>query len=219
MSRRDEAGEKKSEWGGTRESKQGNSGTLMRTAGGASRAEDESRRFTRWISFTKPRTVLGFDRLSKAVAPNMKDTPRGIALSLSRVQGWSLPTQLLNDIDSGDFYITVRLSLSLCHLQTKTFFGSTWLGMAVTVGQGDTDKIPDVVDIDYSEIIYMISRLTDPSCVGIIEVVVSKVNKKKNVTISQHGCGWTIIPLFAEPFPGDIADGYDAVAEMVTTFE
>ena len=195
MSRREWDNEEKKSERVVEEEKQGGasnmnrSGSLLRTSrqGTIVKVEDESKRYTRWLSFARPRVVLGFDRLPKASAPNMKETARGIALSFTRIQGWGLPTQMLHDIDSGDFYISVQLSLSLCHLATKTFFGSTWLGVGVSLGQGDSESIPDVVDFDYSDIIYAISRLTDPSCVGIVEVVVSKVSKSKNVAVSQHG--------------------------------
>ena len=54
-------------------------------------------------------------------------------------------------------------------------------------GRGRHEDIPDVIDFDYNEIVYILSRLTDPACVGIIEVVVSKMQRGKNVTVSQHG--------------------------------
>lgn len=150
--------------------------------------DDDFKRFQRWLSFTRPRIVLGFDRvLSHEAPPIMSRKLHGLALSFSSLHGWSLPAQLLREVDTGDFYISVRLSLSLCHMSSRTFFGSTWLGSPVHLGEGRHDDIPDVIDFDYKEIVYILSRLTDPSCVGIVEVVASKVQKGKNVTVSQHG--------------------------------
>ena len=149
--------------------------------------DDDFKRFQRWLSFTRPRVVLGFDRVMSAEAPVMSRKLHGLSLAFSSLQGWSLPSQLLSEIDTGDYYVSVRLSLSLCHISSKTFFGSTWLGSPVLLGEGRHEDIPDVIDFDYNEIVYILSRLTDPACVGIIEVVVSKMQRGKNVTVSQHG--------------------------------
>jgi hypothetical protein len=152
-----------------------------------SRADDEARRSQRWFSFAKPRLVLGFDRLAFDRTPLMDAKHRGIALCFSRIQGWSLPPALLKELESGEHYINLKLSLSLCHLNTNTFFGTTWLGAGVNIGDGIREKVPEVVDIDYSEIIYMISRLADASCVAIIEVVASKMLRAQKISVSQHG--------------------------------
>jgi hypothetical protein len=151
------------------------------------KVDDETRRYQRWFSFAKPRVVLGFDRLSFDRTPLMDAKPRGIALCFSRIQGWSLPPALLKELESGEHYINLRLSLSLCHLNTNTFFGTTWLGAGVNIGDGAREKVPEVVDIDYSEIIYMISRLADASCVAIIEIVASKMLRAQKISVSQHG--------------------------------
>lgn len=146
------------------------------------------KRAQHWLSYAKPRVVLGFDRIvSSGNTPVMSRKLHGFSLVFSNLQGWSLPSQLLSDVDSGDYYLSVRLSLSLCHLTSRTFFGSTWLGSAVLLGEGRHDSIPDVIDFDYNDLVYLVSRLTDPSCVAIVEVVASKMQRGRNVTISQHG--------------------------------
>jgi hypothetical protein len=37
-------------------------------------------------------------------------------------------------------------------------------------------------------------------------------------TIFVCSCGWAMIPLFAQPFPSDIEDGFEVAPEMVTSF-
>lgn len=63
------------------------------------------------------------------------------------------------------------------------------------------------LDIDYNEIIYMITRIVDPSCIGVVELVCNKIDSKKNLIVAQYGCGWSILNLFMQPFPADIAEG------------
>lgn len=149
--------------------------------------DDDFKRYQRWLSFARPHIVLGFDRVISSEAPIMSRKLQGLSLVFSQLQGWSLPSQLLQEIDSGDHSISVRLSLSLCHMASRTFFGSTWLGSPVHLGESGHEDIPTVIDFDYSEIVYILSRLTDPSCVGIVEVVASKMQRGKNITVSQHG--------------------------------
>lgn len=147
----------------------------------------EVKSYQKWLSFLKPRSVLGFDKLPRDIVPIMSGKCRGLALCFEKLQGWTLPIQLLQDADR-NYDLTVQLSLSLFHIKSKTFFGSTWMGSPIPLSDNQIDVLSNVVDIDYNEILYIMSRLTDPSCVAVVEVVVSKIDKQNQVLIDQHGC-------------------------------
>ena len=149
--------------------------------------EEETRRILRWIAFAKPKVIFGFDHLSPAFVPTMAGKSRGLSISFEKVYGWRPPQQILKDIDFGGFEVSVQLSLSFFHLNSASFFGSTWMGSPLPLGGDGKDSIPDVIDFDYGEIVYLISRLTDPSCIGVVEIVASKFDTRKNVVVAQYG--------------------------------
>ena len=106
---------------------------------------------------------------------------------MEKVQGWTIPNQLLEDMDVKGYQVSVQLSLSMFHTQSCSFFGSTWMGAPIQLGEADKDSLADVVDFNYNDLLYMISRLQDKTCVAVIEIVASTVDKKSDVLVSQHG--------------------------------
>jgi hypothetical protein len=147
--------------------------------------DDENRRLAKWRNFTKPRIIFGFDHMHKADIPAMANKPRGLVLLFSRIIGWYIPREI-NVHDTLHTY-SIQLSLSLYHINTGYFFGSTWLGSPVPLMENPNDHLPDIIDVDYNEIVYLITRLTDPSCVGVVEIVASKHQVHGNLLVSQHG--------------------------------
>lgn len=148
-----------------------------------------AKKYQKWLAFVKPRIVLGFDRISKEIQPDLSSKPRGLALCFEKVQGWTIPNQLLEDMDIKGYEVSVQLSLSMFHTLSRTFFGSTWMGAPIPLLESDrdTESHATVVDFDYNELLYMISRLEDKTCVAVIEIVASTIDKKSDVLISQHG--------------------------------
>ena len=147
----------------------------------SSRLQD-ARVMLKWISFAKPKCVLGFEKLPTTSLPTMSTKNHGISVCLDSIEGWNPPVQLQDD--SGKFEILVQLSLSLLHLQSSTFFGSTWMSSPIPI----TDD-----NIEFSEIIYTITRIVDPSCVGIIEIVASRYDIDKQLVTAQYGLDFTHI--------------------------
>jgi hypothetical protein len=147
---------------------------------------EEARRNLKWVSYTRAKVSFGFQHLSAAYVPAMLEEPRGLCLCLDKVSGWSIPTAVLKEFGKGDYEITAQLSFSLFHLSSSTFFGTTWMGPSVSLGHGD-DQLVKTIDFEYTDIVYMLSRITDPTCVGIIEIVVSKFDLRRNLVAAQFG--------------------------------
>lgn len=147
---------------------------------------EENRRILKWVSFTRAKVSFGFQHLSNAYVPAMLEEPHGYAICLEKVSGWSIPSAVLKQFGKGDFEITAQLSFSMFHLSSSTFFGTTWMGPSVSLGHGNAE-ISKLIDFQYTDIVYLLSRITDPTCVGIIEVVVSKFDLRKNLVASQFG--------------------------------
>jgi hypothetical protein len=146
-----------------------------------------AKKYQKWLAFVKPRMVLGFDRIAKEIQPDMSSKPRGLALVFEKVQGWTIPNQLLEDMEVKGYQVSVQLSLSMFHTLSRTFFGSTWMGVPIQLAEADKDDLARVVDFDYNDLLYMISRLQDKTCVAVIEIVASTIDTKSEVLVSQHG--------------------------------
>lgn len=182
-----------------------------------SKALDEGSRLARWSSLLKTKLSFGFHHLSPAHLPSMSEERRAYALCFEKVTNWHLPETILKAFGEGDYEITLQLSLSFYHLNSASFFGSTWMGPAISLGSSDR-KLPAALDFDYADIVYFLSRISDPSCVAVIEIVVSKFDNQRNLVTKQFGCGWTMINVFAKPFPIDIADDRDRKTVTVGVF-
>lgn len=150
--------------------------------------DDESRRNLKWILFSKPRMVFGFDHLLTNNIPLMTNKTRGISICFEKISGWHIPPQIYQDpgLNLNKCEFSVQISLSMFHLNSSSFFGSTWMGRSVPLGNS-TDELPDLIDLEYNEIVYLISRLADPSCIGVVEIVVSRMSTKKKLVTAQYG--------------------------------
>ena len=190
-------------------------GREAKGASGRDSKDAELRRVLRWLSFAKPKLILGFEHLSPAYVPAMSSKTRGLSVCFEKVFGWRPPRQVLKDLDAGGYEISVQLSLSLFHLGSGTFFGSTWMGSPIHLGGDGRDKLPDIIDFDYSEVVYLVSRITDPSCIAVVEIVASKEDVQKKMVVSQYGCGWTMLNIFSSGNLPDIAEGHENVEIMV----
>jgi len=150
---------------------------------------EENKRNVKWISFTKGKFSFGFQHLTPAYVPSMSDEPRGYSICLHKVHGWSIPNAIIKEFGDGDYEITAQLSLSLYHLSSSTFFGTTWMGPSLSLGHSDSKEVlaSKVIDFEYQDIVYLISRITDPTCVAILEIVVSKYDLRQNSVAAQFG--------------------------------
>lgn len=150
---------------------------------------EEYKRNVKWKSFTKRKFSFGFQHLTPAYVPSMSDEPRGYSICLQKVNGWTIPSAIIKEFGSGDYEITAQLSLSLYHLSSSTFFGTTWMGPSISLGLSDSREVlaSKVIDFEYQDIVYLISRITDPTCVAILEIVVSKYDLRHNLVSAQFG--------------------------------
>ncbi|RYG69217.1 hypothetical protein EON64_03290 [archaeon] len=150
------------------------------------KALDEPSRHARWLSLLKNKLSFGFHHLSPAHLPSMSEEKRAFALCFEKVTNWPLPESVLKAFGKGEYEIILQLSLSLYHLDSASFFGSTWMGPPISLGNSDRN-IPKTIDFEYNDIVYMISRITDPMCVAVIEIVASKFDTARNLVAAQFG--------------------------------
>lgn len=178
-------------------------------------SEAESKRSLRWLSFAKPKVVFGFEHLTANRVPSTSSSSRGLSVCFDHVQGWNIPAKVIEDVTRswGKLDLSIQLSLSLFHFNSGYFFGSTWIGFPIYLE--DQRAIEQaVLNIDYNEVIYLVSRISDPSCIGVVELICNKIDHQKSLIVAQYGCGWSILNLFIQPFPPDIAEGPENAHSM-----
>jgi hypothetical protein len=176
-------------------------------------ADSDVRRAMRWVSFAKPKSVIGFEHLSPAEIPAMTAKPRGIAVVLDNVVGWKMPRIVDKLYNEDDYDMSVQLSMSLFHLTTGSFFGSTWIGGQLSPSSGDVGSNASS-DFECRDVVYLISRITDPTCIAIMEIIITKYQKGSNLAVAQYGCGWTILNLFSTELK-DLMDSSDNASEFI----
>lgn len=177
--------------------------------------DDDIKKKLKWLSFSKSKTLFGLDHLSAVDSPSMASKIRGISIVLRSLKSWSLPQSLLSKYNS-QYELSLQFSLSLFHMKSLSFFGSTWIGSPIPLSNIAKLKMKTVLDVDYDEIVYLVTRITDSSCVLIAEVVISILDTKNNVKIGQFGCGWSIIDVFSNPNHPDIAEGPENARPQVS---
>jgi hypothetical protein len=148
-------------------------------------AENENtRRSLKWSGFSRKNGAIGFERLTNSQLPEMSQKTHGISVVFEKIHGWKIPKNLLADLNNGLCDMRIHLSISLYHMKSLTFFGTAWNGASVPLPDS---KLQETLDVEYSDIIYILTRLIDTSCIGIVEVVASKIEKESNVTTAQYG--------------------------------
>ena len=138
----------------------------------------------KWEAFLRNNEVFGFDHLHASECPSMSPSPRGLALTFCDLNGWSLPSLLTTEETFGTVDVVIQLSLSLYHMKSKSFFGSTWMGEEVLLSKKDLNN--SKINCTINDIVYIISRITDASCVCLAEVVVSLCDER-GIKTKQFG--------------------------------
>lgn len=147
--------------------------------------DEESKRNLRWLHFAKSKFSFGFHHLGPSKLPNIAEDRRGISIHFEKICGWNIPKSIFKSSHLNS-EITVQLSLSMFHLPSGTFFGSTWMGP--TISLGDTNRRNStIIDFDYNDIVYIITRVADPTCFAVVEIVVSKIDTTRNLVLEQYG--------------------------------
>lgn len=134
----------------------------------------------RWESFAKSNFVLGFNHLNPVDYPTMSTHQRGLCINIQSIVDWTPPN--LGDNESNKTITRIHMNVALYHLKTQSFFGSTWRSPELQYIETNDNR--ETVKID--ELVYLVTRITDPACVCISEIVLSNTDKR-GVLLSQIG--------------------------------
>lgn len=134
-------------------------------------------------------------------SPVTSEYPTAYALLLSGVEPWPIPSALKKKMKDEKLQfgmickkIACSISMTFYHVLSKKFFGSTFVGHEYVVSTEATN-IPISVK-NFNEIMYFQSRIRDPNCFAVIELVMSTFDSVSDEVSNRYGCGWTIINPF-----------------------
>lgn len=181
-----------------------------------SSAGEEAKKIIKWLSFAKSNVSFGFQHLGPAYLPLMSEDRRGYSIFFDKISGWNVPQSVIKAFGDGDFEIIAQLSLSFYQITTNTFFGSTWMSPAVSLGNSKRLST-NILEFDCNDIVYFLTRIIDPACVAVIEVVVSKLDPTRNIVLNRYGCGWTMLEIFGKTAL-DVSDVKDNAPLQVRNF-
>lgn len=150
------------------------------------RSSQSKLRTARWAGYSKDHETLTFENIPAKFQPSMFENRHGLALYLEKIDGWRLPKSVYGQLGEGKFHLSLQLSLSLFHLTSGTFFGTTWMGPRISLSNPEKAYTKDV-ELQFKEMIYLVSRINDETCVGVVEIVVGKENEDVNLTAGQYG--------------------------------
>jgi Ca2+-binding EF-hand superfamily protein len=128
--------------------------------------------------------------------------------------------------DDDDVLLTLSVHVSLFHAPSKRFFGNTWVSPEIAIDpflikpsrDPKSNALRSVLEgVTLNVRAYFLSEIVDPNCVGIVELVVSRKDPDSKATVAAAGCGWSILPLFAQTI-GDATASSLSSAEVVGVF-
>ena len=155
--------------------------------------DEELKRRLKWLNHAKNKVTFGFNHLDSAYLPQMSEDRHGYAIYFDKITGWNVPGIVGKALESRvnktatNVELQVRLSMSMYHLATCSFFGSTWMGPPMSLDENVLQNLNKVIDFQYQDIVYMITRIIDPSCVAIVEIVLCQYDKERQTMVSQFG--------------------------------
>ncbi|KAJ8607018.1 hypothetical protein CTAYLR_006253 [Chrysophaeum taylorii] len=144
---------------------------LRRTTGLTKRKVKSERRRRRWQAFSRRRR-----RVAVEEGPHIATRLIPVCLRLRRSEGWSAPPGVKKHM--------ICVSLSFFDCASRRFFGGTWVSRMVEP------------KAEFEELAYWCTRVDDPACVLVVELVACEVVEGR--CAAQYGCGWTILRLFGE---------------------
>jgi hypothetical protein len=164
---------------------------------------DDSTPIIQWLN--EQQTVTTINDLPKEHAPNIDvDHPTVYAFLLASINPWPIPPSFKKRLQSVEhdgmqvLNITCSMSMTFYHSKTKRFFGSTYLGHEhhCTI-QSSSSKI---VFENFNELTYFFTRINDPNCFIVIELVMNILSPLSGGVSGRVGCGWAIL----NPYVGEL---------------
>ena len=168
----------------------------------------------RWLTFLQQNTeaVALIEDLPPQDQPARALRSHGYALVLERVSNWRVPEALRSRVASSGHSLRLSLSLSLFHLRSRTFFGSTWMGPRVHTLGAEAAAEGAAPSVAVGEVVYLVSCIEDPSCLLVLELVATEYDDVGDRSIEQYGCGWS----FLRPFdPARLSRGLSGSLELL----
>mmetsp|Transcript_34093 Transcript_34093/g.50049 ORF Transcript_34093/g.50049 Transcript_34093/m.50049 type:complete len:1438 (+) Transcript_34093:97-4410(+) len=144
-----------------------------------------------WLKFSD-RVVLITNEIPKDMAPSQAKNVQTYAMQILRINPWPIPPNLLKIIQKANARaLSYSVSMSFYHILSKRFFGSTWIGRNYLNSSVEEDG-----SLETNELVYFQSKIMDPNCFAVIELVATKHDLQQQKITGQYACGWALMKPF-----------------------
>jgi len=158
--------------------------------------EEWRRASEKWIKLRTNALVVPL----KAEGVRQSRAKHALRLGFDRVSNFKLPGAFSAKSSRGAektklFYC---LHVSLFSTTAQTFFGNTWVSdLQKPVSQSQfSNRNPLKLEFE-NVFVSMLTKITDSSCVAVVEVVVVEKDVSSTQVLGQYGCGWASLPVFS----------------------
>ncbi|KAL3785924.1 hypothetical protein HJC23_008119, partial [Cyclotella cryptica] len=125
--------------------------------------------------------------------------PATYAICISRTT-WPISGSIKKKLEeTSERRMTCSASMSFYHFKGAKFYGSTYVGdeHAFTLKSGKSDILSQIKN--FNELVYFQTKVYDPNCFVVIELVVSLYDHFDDSVEKRYGCGFALIsPFFLE---------------------
>lgn len=119
----------------------------------------------------------------------------GIRVHFDRIDGFRLPPAFAKELKGASkSKLEFCIHLSLFHTSSQSFFGNTWVSPLQKASM--SGKKSSRLDLSSIQVA-LCTRIADPGCLAVAEIVVVEKDASGNQILGQYGVGWTSMPLFA----------------------
>ena len=138
--------------------------------------------------------------MQQELAPTRKVDGTSYAFLLSSINPWPMPPSLKKRLQTAELNrmhltkVTCSMSMTFYHPKSKRFYGSTWVGHEhpCTIKSSSTKLVLD----NFSELTYFFTRINDPCCFIVIELIMNILGPLDGSVSERLGCGWAIVNPF-----------------------
>lgn len=141
--------------------------------------------------------------MQQELAPTVEVDATAYAFLLSSINPWPMPPSLRKRLQTAELdgmqlmNATCSMSMTFYHSKSRRFYGSTWVGHehTCTIKSSSTKIVLE----NFNELTYFFTRVHDPYCFIVIELIMNILSPLNGSISGRLGCGWAIV----NPFLGE----------------
>ena len=138
--------------------------------------------------------------MQQELAPTREVDATSYAFHLSSINRWPMPPSLKKRLQIDELNrmhlmkVTCSMSMTCFHSKSKQFYGSTWVvhEHPCMIKSSSTKLVLE----NFSELTYFFTRINDPCCFIVIELIMNILGPLDGSVSERLGCGWAVVNPF-----------------------